>query len=92
MSFVSNSALTQVILVSIPEVKRGASADISLNIATAAAEYLPDLLHGADLVGIGWGYTMYQTSLLLPQTEGTDHMDVRAADRHFRGKQSVSSN
>ncbi len=66
--------LTQAILVSVPEVKKGARTDISLNIATVAAEYLPDLLRGADLVGIGWGYTMYQTSLLLPQTEVTNHM------------------
>jgi len=42
---------------------------VSLNIATAAAKHLPALLKGCRNVGIGWGYTMYQTSRQLPYSD-----------------------
>ncbi|MDD4296967.1 MAG: sugar-binding domain-containing protein [Ruminiclostridium sp.] len=37
----------------------------SMNIATAAAHHLPNLIAEAKNIGIGWGFTMYQTSLQL---------------------------
>lgn len=37
----------------------------SMNIATVAAKHLPALIKGCKNVGIGWGFTMYQTSLQL---------------------------
>lgn len=66
--------LKEVILVSVPEERKLSKADISLNIATAAAEYLPGLLEHAGRVGIGWGFTMYQTSLLIPHTDSPGPM------------------
>ena len=63
--------LKNVILVSVPEERKLSKTDISLNIATAAAEYLPGLLEDAGRVGIGWGFTMYQSSLLLPHTDSS---------------------
>lgn len=41
-------------------------------IATAAAGYLGKALRGAKTVGLGWGRTMYQTSLLLSYRSGFD--------------------
>lgn len=52
-------------------VHQGASAeDISLAIATRAADLLPTLLSGFDLVGLGWGHTVHKTAELLPRTSG----------------------
>lgn len=66
----SRLALEEVILVYASRERKSAPADLALDIATMAAEKLPALLSGTHTVGIGWGYTMYQTSLLLSQSGG----------------------
>lgn len=38
---------------------------VSMNIATVAAQHFPHLIEGCKNIGIGWGFTMYQTSLQL---------------------------
>lgn len=60
--------LAEVVLAHIPDGGRASQSDVSLDIATAAADHLPAMLDGASTVGIGWGYTLYQTSLLLAHT------------------------
>ncbi|MCE5256415.1 MAG: hypothetical protein LLF89_06160 [Spirochaetaceae bacterium] len=48
-------------------VRRNASQDeISLAIATRAAEYIPERIQDYKTVGIGWGRTVYRTAELLP--------------------------
>ena len=47
------------------------SRSISQAIAQAAAESLPDLLESSLNIGVGWGYTLYKTSKLLPTTTAT---------------------
>ncbi len=42
---------------------------IARSIATLAAENLMELLGDANQVGVGWGYTIYQTSLMLPKAK-----------------------
>lgn len=42
--------------------------DASITLATAASSYLPSLLGNANTIGVGWGKTIYNTSLLLPVT------------------------
>ena len=49
-----------------PASKDTDSRSISLTIAQAAAEALPELLANSHHIGIGWGYTLYKTSKLLP--------------------------
>ena len=41
-------------------------------IASAAACYLPEALKGCRLVGIGWGQTVYETSLQMPYSRDQD--------------------
>lgn len=48
-----------------PADARKNSKRVSMNIATAAAHHLPHLISEAKNIGIGWGFTMYQTSLQL---------------------------
>lgn len=56
--------LRRVLLSSPPEEQDPRS--ISLSIAQTAAEAMPELLGDSHNIGIGWGYTMYKTSKLLP--------------------------
>lgn len=50
-------------------VRRNASQDeISLAIATRAAEYIPERIQEYKVVGIGWGSTVYRTAGLLTQS------------------------
>ncbi|MFZ3071128.1 MAG: sugar-binding domain-containing protein [Anaerolineaceae bacterium] len=58
--------LEDVLLVYVPEENQNDSWKVSKNIATIASEHMADLISKARNVGIGWGYTIYQTSLLLP--------------------------
>ena len=57
--------LKDVIIVPAPAEARQDNRKNSMNIATAAAKHIPDLLYGCRNVGVGWGFTMYQTSLQL---------------------------
>ena len=52
-------------------VRKSADADeIAMAIATRAADLLPELLSGFDIVGLGWGNTVYKTAELLPKGFG----------------------
>ena len=57
--------LNEVIVVPVPTGISQDSKKLSISIATVAARYLPDLIKDCSKVGIGWGFTMYQTSLQL---------------------------
>ncbi len=57
--------LKDVLIACVPSETASSQAKISRAIATIAAAHLPELLSDVSLVGIGWGYTIYQTSLLL---------------------------
>lgn len=65
-------ALTDVILAYVPEERHSSQADVSMDIATIAAEQLPQLLVRDTTVGIGWGYSLYQASRMLTQSAGGD--------------------
>ena len=65
-------SLREVVLAYVPEERKCSQADVSLDIATVAADCLPSLLAGVSSVGIGWGYTVYQTALLLNPYDGGD--------------------
>ncbi|MGI6526555.1 MAG: sugar-binding transcriptional regulator [Caldicoprobacterales bacterium] len=64
--------LQDVIVAQAPMETKNLSKKISMNIATAAAQNLPKLLRGCHTIGVGWGYTMYQTSLQLPYCDSID--------------------
>ena len=57
--------LSDVRLASMPPQTGYGKRNLSLGVATVAAANLSELLNGASNVGVGWGYTMYQTSALL---------------------------
>lgn len=57
--------LNNVIIALAPTDNRRMNKKVSMNIATAAAKHIPALIKGCKYVGIGWGFTMYQTSLQL---------------------------
>ncbi|MEN6313713.1 MAG: sugar-binding domain-containing protein [Clostridiaceae bacterium] len=57
--------LKDVIIALAPTETRQINKKNSMNIATAASKQLPALLQDCKNVGIGWGFTMYQTSLQL---------------------------
>lgn len=59
--------LKEVILASVPPQSGDTGRELSLGIATVAAAEMPRLLAGAKNVGVGWGYTLYQTSVLMEQ-------------------------
>ena len=57
--------LRDVYVASCPSDKKVNAREQSLSIAATAAAIMPDLLRNARTVGVGWGYTVYQTALLL---------------------------
>jgi deoxyribonucleoside regulator len=57
--------LSDVRLACVPPQTGYGRRSLSLGIATVAAANLPELLSGASNVGVGWGYTVYQTSALI---------------------------
>lgn len=57
--------LYDAIVVISPSETKQINKKISMNIATAAVQNIPSWIEGCRNVGIGWGYTMYQTSLQL---------------------------
>ncbi|MCX7027052.1 MAG: DNA-binding transcriptional regulator [Spirochaetes bacterium] len=54
----------------VPVRKDASSEDIALAIATRAADRLSELLMEFDVVGLGWGHTVYKTAELLPRMAG----------------------
>ncbi len=64
--------LQEAIVVLAPTETKNLDKKISMNIATAAAQNIPNLIKGCSNIGIGWGYTMYQTSLQLPYSDSID--------------------
>lgn len=61
--------IEDVLLVYVPEELQSDNLKVSKNIATIASEHMAELLSKAHHIGIGWGYTVYQTALLLPNTK-----------------------
>ena len=59
--------LREVILASVPLQSEDIGRELSMGIATVAAVEMPRLLADAKNVGVGWGYTLYQTSVLMEQ-------------------------
>jgi len=59
--------LKDVCLACVPPQSGDTGRELSMSIATIAAAEMPRLLAGAKNVGVGWGYTMYQTSVLMEQ-------------------------
>ncbi len=59
--------LEKVLLANVSNEDPGNPKKIARAIATLAAENLLDLLGDARQVGVGWGYTIYKTSLMLPK-------------------------
>ncbi len=59
--------LREVCLACVPPQSGNIGRELSMGIATIAAAEMPRLLSGANNVGIGWGYTLYQTSVLMEQ-------------------------
>ncbi|MDK2905718.1 MAG: hypothetical protein PWR12_1794 [Eubacteriaceae bacterium] len=57
--------LNDVIVVPVPTGISQNSKKLSISISTVAARRLPELIRDCSKVGIGWGFTMYQTSLQL---------------------------
>lgn len=57
--------LKDVRLASVPSQSDYGRRDLSLGIATVAAANLPELLSESTNVGVGWGYTIYEASILL---------------------------
>ncbi|HOI22141.1 MAG: sugar-binding domain-containing protein [Spirochaetales bacterium] len=55
----------------VPVRKNANDEEISLAIATRAADCLPAILADYEFVGLGWGYTVYKTAELLPRGLGT---------------------
>lgn len=55
-----------VVSTSLMEISKTTEVDIIKSIATASSTQLPALLGDAKTIGIGWGRTLYNTSLLLP--------------------------
>jgi DNA-binding transcriptional regulator LsrR (DeoR family) len=53
-----------IIAYSPPDIRQNSNR-VSMNIATVAAQHFPRLIEGCKNIGIGWGFTMYQTSLQL---------------------------
>lgn len=65
--------LKKVIIVPVP----GGSNDddkVAEAIATAAASYLPKEFRGCSTIGIGWGKTMYLTSLKMPYSNNCEEI------------------
>ena len=54
----------------VPVRNNASDKEISLAIATRAADCLPSMLEDFDSVGLGWGYTVYKTAELLPRGLG----------------------
>ncbi len=54
----------------VPVRNKAGDEEISLAIATRAAECLPPMLADFDSVGLGWGHTVYKTAELLPRGVG----------------------
>jgi DNA-binding transcriptional regulator LsrR (DeoR family) len=50
----------------------GRESDPATDIATVAAVCIPDFIRGAHTIGIGWGRTVYQASLLLDYADPCD--------------------
>lgn len=59
--------LKDVCLACVPPQNGEMGRELSMGIATVAAAEMPRLLSGATNVGVGWGYTLYQTSVLMEQ-------------------------
>ncbi|MGI6250082.1 MAG: sugar-binding transcriptional regulator [Anaerolineaceae bacterium] len=59
--------LRDVVLVEVPEAQAQDSRKVSECIARMAGQRLLELLGNSRNVGIGWGYTIYQTALLHPK-------------------------
>jgi len=59
--------LMDVRLASVPSQSSYGQTSLSLGVATVAAASLPELLSESTNVGVGWGYTIYETSSLLNQ-------------------------
>lgn len=55
----------------VPVRKNADDEETSLAIATRAADCLPVMLDEYELVGLGWGHTVYKTAELLPRGLGT---------------------
>lgn len=62
--------LNRVIVVdtSLMESSKATEENIIKALTTAASNLLPELLADAQTIGVGWGRTLYNTSLLLPVT------------------------
>ena len=54
----------------VPVRKNADDEEISLAIATRAADCLPAMLAECEFVGVGWGHTVYKTAELLPRGLG----------------------
>jgi deoxyribonucleoside regulator len=54
----------------VPVKSNAGSDETALAIATRAADYLSELLPRFDVVGLGWGQTVYKTAELLPRGMG----------------------
>ncbi|MDR3644082.1 MAG: sugar-binding domain-containing protein [Clostridia bacterium] len=66
--------LKDVIIAFVPNESRNIDQKISLNIATVAAKAFPKLIKGCKNIGLGWGYTMYQTSLQISYNNECDKL------------------
>ncbi len=66
--------LEKVIVAPISSSNADSDLKVSQVIAIAAAEYLPQVFSKSNVVGIGWGKTLYETSLQLSFTNGNSAM------------------
>ena len=65
MTFVRASTCRTFALASVPAQSGYEQRVLSRGIATVAAANLPELLSESTNIGVGWGYTIYETSVLL---------------------------
>ena len=77
--------LNEVVVVLASHDSRQLDKKISMNIATAAAEHLPGWIKGCKNVGVGWGFTIYQTSLQLSYCNSCEDIIFFPLHRNFRG-------
>ena len=64
------ASLGLVSVIVVPSRKSADADEIAMAIATRAADYLPELLAGFEVVGLGWGNTVYKTAELLSRGSG----------------------
>ena len=74
----------------VPVAKTANRDEIVGAIATRAADYLGELLPSFNVVGIGWGKTVYETSMLLSRHVGQSDYD-RQSNREGQSNQGGQS-